>query len=378
MRILYVGRNAKIGGGSTFRLNIARGLIKRGHECWLAAWPGEVLPRYREAGIGYVWTPPPPWGGPWILRAIRKYSIDLVHASNPSPGAAAEWACKRTGTPMVMSIHGLLSPKHKQKTCLQRALKIITFEEAAVSHLERRHSDVVDVSKIALLRRPIEHRPHLPPEDEFFHIAHIGRLSKRKGQNALDFIEAFRRFSQEVPEARLDVLGDGTMLAEVRQAAQAYNAERDEQVVQVHGSVPNPSPIVGRAHVLVGASYCALEAIMQGVAVIGAGFWGYGTITRDNLLNAMRTNFGDTNMLGETVTWEMTPENFLTELKRLRAAWTGDDETERLRYWRLDEEIEHIHSIDAVAEHIESIYREALDLAGNGAAAGERASSSSS
>ena len=43
MRILFVGRNAKIGGGTTFRLNIARGLRQRGHEVWLAAQPGEVL-----------------------------------------------------------------------------------------------------------------------------------------------------------------------------------------------------------------------------------------------------------------------------------------------------------------------------------------------
>ncbi len=52
MKILYVGRNARIGGGTTFRLNISRGLRKRGHEIWLASQPGEVLPRYREIGVG--------------------------------------------------------------------------------------------------------------------------------------------------------------------------------------------------------------------------------------------------------------------------------------------------------------------------------------
>lgn len=351
MRILFVGRNAKTGGGTTFRLNIARGLIARGHEVWLACLPGEVLPRYREAGVHYVFTPPAPWGGPWIERAIRKNDIDLVHASNTTPGTAAEWAVKRTGTPFVMSVHGLLGKNDHHKSCLQLARRIMTFEEQAVRNLESRKT--VDMEKVILLRRPIEHRPKFPEEGGPFRIVGMGRMSKRKGQNALNLIEAFGRLRQQVPESTLDLLGDGTLLKQVKQAAKEYNRQAGREVVRVHGSVPEPGPIVGRAHVMVGASYCALEAIMQGVAVVGAGFWGYGPITQDNLRDAMVWNFGDVG--GK---WEMSADNFHQVLSDLHTAWV--ENRDRERFWRLDRLIEEDHALERVAARLEAIYESVL------------------
>lgn len=356
MRILYVGRNAKIGGGSTFRLNISRGLIRRGHEIWLASQPGEVLPRFREAGVQYVWTPPAPWGGPWIERAIRKHRIDLVHASNATPGHAADWACLRTGVPLIMSVHGILGKNDHLRECLQHARRILTFEEIAVERLED-HRDRLDMDKVILLRRPIEHRPRLPEEAGPFRIVCVGRLSKRKARNALNLLAAFRAFREKVPDTTLKILGDGTQLNEVRRAAREYNRECGQEVVSVLGAVPDPYPIIGQAHVLVGASYCALEAIMQGVAVVGAGFWGYGPIDERNLRDAMAWNFGDVG--GK---WEMVSENFLEALQGLHAAWTRKEGRER--FWRLDRLIEEDHSLENVAARIEGIYQEVLRAEG--------------
>ena len=128
---------------------------------------------------------------------------------------------------------------------------------------------MLDMGKVVLLRRPIEHRPRFPDEGGAFRIVGTGRLSKRKGQNALNLIEAFIRFRESVPKSTLQVLGDGTLLGEVRRKAREYNRRCGEELISVLGAVPEPVPIVGKAHVLVGASYCALEAIMQGVAVVG-------------------------------------------------------------------------------------------------------------
>jgi len=352
MRILYVGRSAKIGGGSTFRLNISRGLRKRGHEIWVACQPGEMLKRFREIGVHYVWTPPAPWGGPWIEGAIRAHGIELVHASNPGPGKAAEWACKRTGTPMIMSVHGMLGRHDYTATCLQRALRILTFEEVAVEKLTK-HPDQIDPQKIVLLRRPIEHRPHSPEDGGPFRVAYVGRLSKRKGRNALELMKAFERFQEVVPESRLQLVGDGSQLREVRRAAGAHNEKRGLPAITVLGTVNEVVPIVGRAHVVVGASYCALEAIMQGVAVIGAGFWGYGVVDEENLRDAMAWNFGDVG--GK---WEMSEDNFLEALLRLHERWVANQDRER--YWRLDRFIKDEHSLDNVAAKIESIYDDVL------------------
>lgn len=351
MKIMLVGRNAKTGGGTTFRFNISRGLIARGHQVWLACQPGEVLPRYREIGVNYVWTPPAPWGGLWIERAIRANGIDLVHASNATPGTAAEWAVQRTGTPFLMSVHGLLGKDDHHRSCLQLARRILTFEEHAVRNLGERGT--IDMSKVVLLRRPIDHRPKFPTEAAPFRIVGMGRMSKRKGKNALNLLAAFRRFREQVPESTLDLIGDGTLIKDVRQAAREYNAAAGKEVVTVHGSISDPQPLVARAHVMVGASYCALEAIMQGVAVVGAGFWGYGIIDQDNLRDAMVWNFGDVGG-----PWEMTADNFHEALTHLHGVWT--ENRNRERYWRLDRIIEEEHALERVAARIEGIYESVL------------------
>jgi len=351
MRVLYVGRNARIGGGTTFRLNSGRGLIRRGHEVWVASLGGEVVPRFREAGIGFVWTPPPPFGGRWIEAAIRQHGIDLVHASNTTPGRAAAWACARTGVPLVISIHGILGRDDHLKPCLTAARRILSFEEVAIERLARRGS--IDMARVVLLRRPIEPRPRLPAETGPFRVVAVSRLSRRKGRSVLALVDGFAAFRRLVPESRLDILGDGTLLGPVRRAAAEVNRAAGRAVVAVHGSRPDPLPITREAHVLVGASYCALEAIMQGVAVIGAGFWGYGVVHADNLRDAMAWNFGDVG--GE---WEMTAASFETALSDLYRSWTS--ETDRERYWCLHRLIEGEHSLDRVAERLEALYSEVL------------------
>jgi glycosyltransferase involved in cell wall biosynthesis len=354
MNILYVGRNAKIGGGTTFRFNIARGLMARGHRVWVACRPGEVLPRYREEGIGYVWTPPALLSAPFLLRAIRRHGIDLVHASNTTPGDAAARACARARLPLVLSIHGLLHRNDRHHACLGAAAKILTFEEAAVRRLEK-HRGYVDTSKVTLLRRPIEHRPCWPAEGQEFRVAYVGRLSRRKGQHAIALTDAIRSFIREVPRARLDILGAGTMLPEVRKSAAELNLAAGREIARAHKAVPDPAPTVGNAHVVVGASYAVLEAMMQGAAVIGAGFWGYGPVDATNLFEAMKTNFGDSG--GD---WPMTPENFLAALRELRTAWESRSTEARERYWRLDRLLAPIHSVPVVAAAIEGIYREVV------------------
>ncbi len=349
MRILYVGRSAAIGGGSTFRLNIARGLIPLGHRVWVAAWPGQVAVRYRRAGIGYVRTPPAPLSAPFILRAIREHGIVLVHASNTRPGDAAAWACVRAGTPLVLSIHGLLNRHECGRPCFSQAERIVAFDESAIDRLKK-HDGMIDAGKLRLLRRPAEHRPRSPGEG--FNVVYVGRLSQRKGQLALDVMAAFRSLLERNRRARLTILGDGTLLRAVRQRVARLNRERGEEVVRAPGSLADPSPVVGNAHLVIGAGYAALEALMQGLAVIGAGFWGFGPISENNVHEAIMTNSGDSG--GE---WPMNVESFRHALEELHAGWTGG---RRERYWHLDRLIEAQHSIDAVARDAARLYEELL------------------
>ena len=41
-----------------------------------------------------------------LARIIKEYGVDLVHARSRAPAWSALWACQRTGTPFVTTVHG--------------------------------------------------------------------------------------------------------------------------------------------------------------------------------------------------------------------------------------------------------------------------------
>src|SRR5439155_22570485 len=132
----------------------------------------------------------------------------------------------------------------------------LAFEEGDVENLRNRGT--IDMGKVTLLGRPIEHaRQPLECEGPFRVVA-VSRLSKRKGRNVLNLIEAFERFLETDPQASLQVLGDGSIMREVRRAARDANGRAGAERIRVLGPVPDPAPLVRPAHVRVGASYCAL------------------------------------------------------------------------------------------------------------------------
>jgi len=347
---MLVGRNAQVGGGSTFRLNVGSALRERGNQVSIAALGGPMVARYRGAGLRWHWVPPHPLCAGLLVRALRADGVDVVHASNTTAGDAALAGAERLGLPLVVSLHNTITGRESRHVCLKRARRIVVFDAGAEASARAFEAEF-DPGKITRIPRPVAHAPADPAAIAPDRIVYISRLSRRKGRVALSFLEAFAMFARGNRAASLVVLGDGSMRREV--AAAAARVARDAGVrVEVRGQMVDPAPAVAPAGVVVGAGYAALEALMQGRAVIGAGFHGYGAVTGENLLDAVQCNFGDS-----AARWESTPENFLEALRRLQAAWEGE---ERSRYWGLDRTLAPLHSAPAVAARLEAIYREAL------------------
>jgi GT2 family glycosyltransferase/glycosyltransferase involved in cell wall biosynthesis len=351
LRVLYVGRNAAIGGGSTFRLNVGGGLIERGHFVALASLGGPMVQRYRGAGIAFNWVPPNTLCAPLLTQALRRHRIDLVHACNTTAGDLAQEACARAGIPFVVSLHNTISTNEAQRPCLKEARRIIVFDSGAAQSAGK-FGHEFDTKKLVRMARLVEHRPADLSRVSPIHVAYVGRLSRRKGQVVLSLMEGFRTFALENPGARLTVLGDGSMGRDVSRRA-AEIAKETGSSIEMTGQALDPYALLDTSGIIVGAGYAALEAIMHGRAVIGAGFKGYGVVREANVHDAVECNFGDT-----VRRWEMTPENFLAALRELRAAW--DDPEERNKLWGLDRLLAPIHGIEAVAERLEGIYREVL------------------
>jgi glycosyltransferase involved in cell wall biosynthesis len=357
MNILFLGRDLRIGGGTTFRLNVSRGLIERGHRVWVAGQPGEMAGRLAEAGVQPLRVLPPPFNRLQLRRLVRHREIDLVHASNVGRGDDAAYLWERAKTPFVLSIHGLLAPHETRYRCLSLAPRLIAFDESVLQCLER--VKTVDPRRLELVRRPIVRRTDVSlPSDGTFPIVVIGRLSRRKSQIALNAIRAFDTFAAEAPGARLAVVGGGSQLTAVQQAARGVNARRHQELVQVTGSLIDPWPVLRGAALVVGGGYAAMESLIQGKASLGAGFRGFGVVTADNVREAIAANFGDS--AGD---WEPTSEALLAGFREIHAAFT--DPVRREQYCHLDRIVGEEHTIERVSGHLERIYQEVLAEAGN-------------
>ena len=351
MRVLLVGRSAMIGGGPTFRFNIGRGLMERGHTVIVASGGGPMVQRYRDAGIEYYWAPQYNVLSRRVAGIIRRVRPDIVHAGNTTPGDVVWLACQETGTPFVVSLHNTITRQEASHECLKHARRIIVFDAGAAASAAK-FTELFDTSRIVRAYRPVEHRPHRHDEISPEHVAYVARLSSRKGQVGLSLIDGFSAAARERPNACLTVIGGGSMHRQVTTHAARAAAEAGCKI-QVLRPTANPYPHLKGVGVLVGAGYAALEALMQGRAVIGAGFKGYGPVAAGSVTEAVDCNFGDT--VGQ---WQMTPENFRDALGSLWSAW--ETPASREEHWGLDRIAALQHGIPAAAERIEAIYREAL------------------
>ncbi len=109
-------------------------------------------------------------------------------------------------------------------------------------------------------------------EEEIFKkpvIINVGRVETQKGQKYL--IKAFKKIKEKVPEANLVIIGDGSLMQNLKNLARELNVERDTYFL---GYKPNPFKYVARSKVFgfpslwEGVGNVVLEAQSLGVPVV--------------------------------------------------------------------------------------------------------------
>jgi len=351
MKILFVGRNCKVGGGCTFRYRSALGLIERGHDVFLAAQGGPMAGRFGAAGVKHYKVLPTPFNRLQLASIMRKEKIELVHACNPTAGDDVVFARRllKHKPKFVMSIHGNLPDYVKGNRCLREASQLMTFDQSALDRLRR--FDFLKDRPIHLIRRPVERRelPHRSESNKS--VVTVSRLSKSKGPVAVAAIEAVVHLQRDYPGLSLTIVGNGTMLRTIRSQAESVNKQLGFPAITVTGMLVDPFPVMAAASCVVGTSYVALEALFHGIPVVAAGYEGYGLVTLDGLEEAIACNFGDGFPgIQEKVTKEMLAEGFRQVFEKT-ATPEGREE-----YVRIREYLEEHHSVSRTAEALERIY----------------------
>ena len=352
MKILFVGRNCHVGGGCTFRYRASKGLLARGHEIHLAAQGGPMALKFVEIGVRFHRVLPTPLNRLQLALLLKRERFDIVHACNPTAGDDVLWAQRFADAPFVVSVHGVLHDHITGNECLRQARTVMAFDDSALERLKR--IPFLQGREMPRVRRPVEPRDVAGAPDSA-RLVFVSRLSKSKGRGALAAIDAAQVLLSEFPELKLEIVGDGSLHTEVARKAQESNARNGREMVQMHGMLTDPLPVVNGGGGVIGTAYVALEALFHGIPVVAVGYDHYGVITEANFNEAVDCNFGDSLLERHEITPSLL-EAGMREVLTHFATPEGREEMKRLRH-----NVERNHSLESVACCLEAIYERALD-----------------
>jgi len=210
----------------------------------------------------------------FFSSAIAQAHADIVHLHTFGSQVVGTRAALRTGARVVRTEHS--TRVYDDPSCwpfsrwsLARTDRVVCISDHIRSHVLSRAPRVREKLSVVYNGVDVERfseRPLLSPSPGApFRFAMVGRLDTRKGVDLA--IQALAR----VPEAHLDIVGDGDQREALAALAERLGVPRR---VTFHGFVSDPRPILAKADACLSSSrteglgIALLEAMASGVAVV--------------------------------------------------------------------------------------------------------------
>ena len=266
-------------------LNLADAHRKAGHfsAIYTIFEPGDLEPRAREAGIPVIpFFKKKGFSADAIFamaRQLRADRVQVVHTHNSVIHHYGVLAGKLAGVDAIVNTrHGLAFHSGRRQEVYFRAVMPFTSKVIFVCQDGRRHyveNRVVPANKSAVVlngipvetfqaqrARPGAARPRI-------RFGTVGRMVKAKAH--CDLVEAFALLAPEVPEAELEIWGDGALYPAVTERVAALGLEGR---VQCKGATLAPEEALRGFDVFVlssiseGLPLVILEAMAAGLPIV--------------------------------------------------------------------------------------------------------------
>jgi glycosyltransferase involved in cell wall biosynthesis len=242
--------------------------------------------RAREGPLPFLWSTLGPRDVAWIRSVIEAESARVVHLHTFASQVVGTRAARLAGARVLRTEHS--TRVYDDPTCWPFSRWSLARADAVVAISEH-------VRRVAIARAPwaagrmrvvpngvdtARFAPGPGPKAETFTFALVGRLEPRKGVDLA--IEALA----SVPDARLDVVGDGPARATLAGKARALGSS---DRVRFHGHVADTRPLLARAHAALcssrseGLGIALLEAMAAGLPVVGFAVGGVPETVQDGV-----------------------------------------------------------------------------------------------
>lgn len=300
MKILHVVRALNIGGLERVVLNLAEACRAQGDKVLIACmyekgqW-GEnkpdivVLPGHSRIAKARA-----------LAALARRENVDILHSHNPEPHVTATLSQIFRTTKVVHTKHGRNYPKNWRRVLINRWMYHLGDATVAVSQDATnvaRDIEHCPPNKLHLIHNAIDTTRFLPMPstvrqafrdahgipDNTFVVGSVGRLSPEKNYRGL--VDAFASLLQDIPNARLILIGDGSEAHPLQQQAKQLGMEH---ACMFLGAQTDVQAWMGAMDVFAlnsfteGLSMTLLEACACGVPSVATDVGGNREIVRTN------------------------------------------------------------------------------------------------
>ncbi|RJP29697.1 MAG: lipopolysaccharide heptosyltransferase II [Candidatus Omnitrophota bacterium] len=215
MNILQVLPELNVGGVETGTLDLAKHLVKLGHNAVVVSCGGALVKELESYGIKHYQLAVNKKSIPTMIKMVPKLAeiitrenIDIVHARSRVPAWIAYFAARRTRRVFITTCHGYYT-RHPFSFVMGWAKKVIVLSNVIGRHMIEDFG--VPVERVRMIPRSvdIEKFKFIDPQEkkfDYFNVGIIGRITPLKGH--LDFIKAMAKVARVIPRLKIWIVGD--------------------------------------------------------------------------------------------------------------------------------------------------------------------------
>lgn len=314
MRILQLSSARHFGGGERHLVDLIKGLIRKGHDIFVAITPDSpLLPELQDVPAGNIrqlpFQKPFDPGSAWELRRFaRDQKIDVIHAHMARDYPIAALAARRTAPRLIITRHVLFPMGQFHRLTRRRVTRVIAVSEAVASSL--RAQNIFSKDQIALVRHGIDlsrfQSVGRRTDSSVLRVGMVGELSANKGQ--ADFVRAAAIIAAQRDDVEFVIAGRDNS------AEEAYGRELKELIrstgfgerIQLVESRVDVTDFLSRLDLFVSASrseafgLAIVEAMAAGVPVVATASDGAKEIITDSKTGRL-TAIGDLDQLSSRI-----------------------------------------------------------------------------
>ncbi len=309
LNVLLSLMQLEIGGAETHVVELAKELKRKGINPIVTSNGGAYEKELKEAGIKHYCVPLQNKNPINMLKSvyrlkhiIRRENIDIVHSHARIPSFILGGLHKRMKFPFVTTAHWVFNTKWGLKYITDWGEKTVAVSEDIKTYLMDNYrvpaGDIrvtingIDTDKFSPKTDKTEIMSELGIKDTDTVIVYVSRLDESRSLVAKQLIDIIPEVDKFVDNLKVVVVGDGDDFQNVKSRADKVNRTLGRECVVLTGARTDINRLVAPAHLFIGVSRAALEAMAAEKPVIIAGNEGYiGLFEPSKLQVGIDTNF---------------------------------------------------------------------------------------